>query len=233
MRNLAKHLSLGLRRTDQALVKLLLASDGVNLNSRDYLKRTPISWAAANGHTEVIVILLENGGLNPDLKDIFGRTPLSYAAGNGHHAVVALLLARHDVELDARDNLECTPLSWAAQNKHLAVVEILMASNRVNPDWDNSFRETPRGISIEKGYIDMIGQLLASVAVGWREQSCPHLTRIEALQARGDDAEAGFADSYGRALLWCAAACGRVKMVETLSSCNNAESFKLRPSQLS
>jgi ankyrin repeat protein len=43
---------------------------------KDSYGRTPLSWAAENGH-ETVVKLLANDGIDPDSKDIYSRTPLS------------------------------------------------------------------------------------------------------------------------------------------------------------
>ena len=74
------------------MVKLLLAKDGVDPDSKDVWGRTPLSCAAERGHEAVVKLLLAEDGVDPDSKDsIWGRTPLSYAAAGGHEAVVKLL----------------------------------------------------------------------------------------------------------------------------------------------
>ena len=72
--------------------------------------RTPLWWAAANGHEAVVKLLLATGQVEADSKDKHSRTPLSRAATNGHEAVVKLLLATGQVEADSKDNYGQTPL---------------------------------------------------------------------------------------------------------------------------
>ncbi|KAF2177265.1 ankyrin, partial [Zopfia rhizophila CBS 207.26] len=62
-----------------------------DLNSKDKHGRTPLYWAARDGHDAAVKLLLEKDGVNPDSKDIYGQTPLSIAARNGHKAIVKLL----------------------------------------------------------------------------------------------------------------------------------------------
>ncbi|KAK3305292.1 uncharacterized protein B0T15DRAFT_484939 [Chaetomium strumarium] len=72
-----------LRRTGQTIAAV---------DAKDEDGRTPLSWAAENGHEAVAVIrLLLDRGAAVDAKDRYGQTPLSWAAENGHEAVVSLL----------------------------------------------------------------------------------------------------------------------------------------------
>jgi hypothetical protein len=128
-------LSWAAEKGHEAVVRLLLAKDGVDPDSKDYYGRTPLSWAAGNGHEAVARLLLAKGGVDPDSKSgYYGRTPLAWAAGNGHEAVVRLLLAKDGVDPNSKDNdRERTPLAWAAENGHEAVVKLLQSLESRSP----------------------------------------------------------------------------------------------------
>ncbi|KKZ68821.1 hypothetical protein EMCG_00985 [[Emmonsia] crescens] len=66
------------------VIKLLLKSGKVEVDSKDNDGRTPLSYAIESGcgNEKAIELLLELGNANADLTDGFGRTPASYAATN-------------------------------------------------------------------------------------------------------------------------------------------------------
>ncbi|RYP60125.1 hypothetical protein DL771_010613 [Monosporascus sp. 5C6A] len=62
---------------------------------RDFAARkgqTPLSWAAENGHMEIVQLLLDKGAELDSKDETYGRTPFSWAAANGHMEIVQLLL---------------------------------------------------------------------------------------------------------------------------------------------
>jgi ankyrin repeat protein len=64
------------------------------MDLKDSYGRTPLSWAARNGHEAVVKLLLEKGA-ELETKDVYyDQTPLSWAARNGQEAVVKLLLEK-------------------------------------------------------------------------------------------------------------------------------------------
>ncbi|KAL6409867.1 Ankyrin repeat protein [Ilyonectria robusta] len=106
--------------------------------------RTPLLWAAKNGHKGIVRVLLATGKVDVEAKDTwYSRTPLSWAAHNGHEGIVKLLLATAKVDVDTKDRDRRTPLSWAAEKGHEGIVKLLLATGKVNVDAKDRKCQTP------------------------------------------------------------------------------------------
>ncbi|RPB18295.1 hypothetical protein L211DRAFT_124964 [Terfezia boudieri ATCC MYA-4762] len=64
-----------------------LCEMGWNIQQKDDGDRTPLSWAAEQGHEAVVHLLIERHDVDINAKDVDGRTSLSWAAANGREAV--------------------------------------------------------------------------------------------------------------------------------------------------
>ena len=142
----------------EAIVKLLLDTGKVDINSEDNSNQTPLSWAAREGHKTVVKLLLNTGKVDIDSKDNDSQTPLLWAAKNGHEAIVKLLLDTGKVDINSKDNDSQTPLLWAAKEGHEAIVQLLL-NNGADIESRNSSGQTSLFRATERGR-NAVGQLL-------------------------------------------------------------------------
>ena len=66
---------------------VFINDEGCGVDKQDCVGRTPLAWAAANGHEGAVKILLEQKNVDPNRSDNDERTPLACAAINGHEAI--------------------------------------------------------------------------------------------------------------------------------------------------
>lgn len=178
---------------NEVVVKLLLATAGVDVDSGDYLYQTPLALAAESGHESVVKLLLATAGVYPEFKDLEDMTPLMVAAANGHEAVVKLLLAMAGVNVNAMDTSGGTPLWIAASNGHEGVVKLLLATAGVDVDSKDDDGNSPLWIAAVNGREEVVKLLLATAGVD--------------VDSKNNDDETP---------LWIAAANGRQNVVKLL-----------------
>ena len=96
---------------DKVMVQRILNEGAADGAEKDSKGRTPLSWAARNGHEAVVKLLLETGKADVDSKDegYDRRTPLSWAAGNGHEAARGVVISRRQPALPVRTTLSRIP----------------------------------------------------------------------------------------------------------------------------
>jgi len=111
------------RDGDLAQVRALLKHNPDLVSTRDSTGRTPLHFAAYEGHEDVVELLLAHGA-DVNAKADNGETPLHFAARKGYTNVVKLLWL-HGADVDAKDNHGDTPLDLAAVYGNSAVAEVL------------------------------------------------------------------------------------------------------------
>ena len=143
------------------VVDLLSGGRYVNPDSSCESDRTPLSWAAENGHERIVKLLLGRKDVNPDSSSQSTRTPLSWAARNGHEGIVKLLLGKEDVNPNTLDTLYSqTPLSCAAAGGHEGIVKLLLGRKDVNPDSSGDSGITPLAWAATGGHEGIVKLLL-------------------------------------------------------------------------
>lgn len=78
-------------------MKLLLAEEGIDVDSKDNCGRTPMWWAVGREREAVMKLLLAAKGVELDLKDNFGQTPLSLATSDGCYDTAKLLFEKYQL----------------------------------------------------------------------------------------------------------------------------------------
>jgi len=140
---------------------LLFGRKYVDPDSPSTSGRTPLSFAAENGHEGVVKLLLERQDVNPDSSSEFGRTPLIWAATYGHEGVVKILLERKDVNPDRSTIFGKTSLANAAHSGHEGIMRMLLERDEVNPDGlDTRYFQTPLSWAAENGHEGAVKILL-------------------------------------------------------------------------
>ncbi|CAM9540540.1 unnamed protein product, partial [Laminaria digitata] len=112
----------------------LPAGGGFSYDLRDRFGRTPLHWAAEQGHRNVVLALVR-AGASVDPRSQRNATPIMLAASRGHDEVVRLLVRYRAGESDCQPmkrnhrNIEhwrTTAFHCAAAGGHVGVVELLL-----------------------------------------------------------------------------------------------------------
>jgi ankyrin repeat protein len=195
--------------------------------------RTPLSWAASEGHQEVLKLLLDIGKVDMDAKDYYGRTPLSWASGNGQEAIVELLLDRK-VDVNSKDNAGETPLLWATQDGHEAVVKLLLSRKAVEVDCRDNNGWTPLLWAVRRKDESLIKLLLDTCQADVESQNKHGETPLSWAATKGNraivkllldssDADVEAKSTDGRTLLSMASEAGQEATVKLLLDTGKAD----------
>lgn len=161
-----------------------LLSEGANPNIKDQHKRTPLSWAAGNGHADVVSILLSTAETDANTPDAYFQTPLCWAAGNSLRSssripwgppkpsyaresatadyllIVKLLLSTKDIQPDQRNLRGETPLAVAASEGAESIVEELLHTRKVDPSSRDRFGQVPLIAAARNGHLGIFKRLI-------------------------------------------------------------------------
>ena len=186
--------------------------DWHHVDLKDSYRRTPLSYAAENGHKAVVQLLLDKGADLEANED--GQTPLLWAVEEGLEAVVRLLLDK-GANLEAKDEDGQTPISSAAKQGHETVVRLLLDKGAGLETKDGIFNQTPLFWAAEEGHEAVVQLLLDKGAdLEAKDKPCGQTPLSRAAQQGREvvirlllnkSANLEAEDKYGRTpLLWAA-----------------------------
>jgi ankyrin repeat domain-containing protein 50 len=124
-------------------VSILIQSGLVDINRKDRVGRSALSFAAGYGLARIVQLLSRAKGIEVDSRDRIGRTPLSHAAAAGNLDVVQFLIDTNRVDISARDETGRTSLSWAAGEGHIEVIKLLWGVSGVESESRDRNGRTP------------------------------------------------------------------------------------------
>ncbi|KAJ5766605.1 uncharacterized protein N7511_004221 [Penicillium nucicola] len=194
-----------------AVLKLLLLNDDANPNTRDYKWiRPPISWAAKQGHIEIVQTLLADARTDVNLQDKAGDTAMMICADQQPTVMTTLLLSgRADPRIANRHGR--TPLSRAARDLNCDMGLLLARHVRLILDGDDSAKHCQHVFfyAAVRGHADVVEYLVKFFG----EKLDPN-----AGGERDDRSSFSYADGqrYGRGAFTIAAAAGHLDVVRIL-----------------
>lgn len=219
----------------EKLMSILLKNEH-NSSLMDSHGQTPLSWAAKNGHIQVLKqLLLATDEVGLDLKDENGQTPLFWATKNGHELIAKLLLATNNVDVNCKDEYGQTPLLQASKNGHESIVKLLLAIIDIDVNCKDEDDQTPLLWASKNGHESTVKLLLMTndVDIKYRDAygqtpllwaAANGLESVTKLLLAADDINLNAKDTNGQAPLLWAAKNGHTAVVKLLLATDGVDS---------
>jgi ankyrin repeat protein len=151
-------------------VKAFLDKNPQLVHSTDENGRTPLIYAVAGGHKDLVEFLLSKGAaLDPKYVNGSGGTLLHMAATSGLKDLCGRLI-ESDFDVDAKDRYGLTPMHMAALSNHKEVADLLISKGAcLNAQSESGW--TPLRFAEEVNHVELVEFLVSKGAsreeIGW------------------------------------------------------------------
>lgn len=147
------------------LVKKLLDFRPELLNSEDDLGQTPLLWASANGHLDIVCYLLylhadfKKSTQKPGSRDD-NMSPLHWAVLNGHPSVVDILLTYGANPNTRIGKANRHPIHYASKDGRLNILKILLKHEPACIEYKDKYDKTALMHASSNGHTHLVKYLL-------------------------------------------------------------------------
>ena len=122
-------------------VELLLSQGGVDVNTMDDSRSTPLFMAAWYGREVIAASLLDHQDIQVNVRNSLEQTPLMIALESGHCGIAQILLERYDVEqLDGVAGEGLYLLDLAITQGSNTIARLLMQKHGVQVNYQNDLQ---------------------------------------------------------------------------------------------
>jgi ankyrin repeat protein len=138
------------------VVRSLLASGQVNVNTRDKYKQSILMHAVYDRHVEIVNLLLQEKAIDVNLKDNEGWTPLMWCWDI--HIFNILLMANADIETTNNAGLNVLMLNVLRGNAD--IINLILKDGRVNINNKNKYGRTALMYAVREEHVEILKSLL-------------------------------------------------------------------------
>ncbi|XP_067667460.1 ankyrin repeat domain-containing protein 50-like [Haliotis asinina] len=167
----------------QGMVKHVLAQRHVNINSRGMNGKTPLIFAAFEGHKDVFYSILDEGGA-PSFVDKNGDNILHWACRGGHAEMVKYIMSQNFTDINSRGRDGRTPIMVAAAYGRRRAFDLVLSkggdASLVDTNGDNIVHWVCTG-----GHVEMVKYIIAQNFTDINSKGKNGKTPIMAAAARG------------------------------------------------
>jgi ankyrin repeat protein len=143
-----------------------LIEKGIQADSEDEYRRTPLLMAVIEGHTAVARLLLARDDVDIRRRAFhMGRTALHYAAAYGHVKMLQMLLETDRLDPNLRDQWGRTPLMCAAEYGHPSIMKALLAHGDVDMHARDGWERTPLHLAVAARSTTSVNLLLNMINI--------------------------------------------------------------------